>query len=164
MLSASLSASLSAPLGAATLEADLILSGGEVYTPAGWAEAVAIQDGVIIAVGDASAVEPYRAEHTEVVDVGGAAVFPGLHDMHVHPMGAGLMQSQCLFPQGSTPAAIEAAVAACADRHEDGEWIVGGQWDAASFGDVAVDRELLDRAAPANPVALMDIKIGRAHV
>jgi hypothetical protein len=144
-------------LAAATPEAQLILRGGEIYTPTGWAEAVAIRDGVIVAVGDASALADYETQQTEIIDLNGAAVVPGLHDMHVHPMGAGLMQSQCIFPQGSTAAQVEAAVADCAERRDAGEWIVGGQWDAASFGDVPVDRALLDAAAPDNPVALMDI-------
>ncbi len=69
--------------------ADLILEGGEIYTPSGWAEAMAIRDGVIVAVGDAAAVAPLRGASTEVIDLAGATVLPGLHDMHVHPQGGG---------------------------------------------------------------------------
>lgn len=140
-----------------TLEADLILQGGAVYTPSGWAEAIAIEDGVIIAVGRDDDMNAYRAAGTEVIDLDGAAVLPGFHDMHVHPLGAGLAQRECTFAQGSPPAAIVAAVRACAERRGDGEWIAGGQWDAASFGGEPVDRRLLDEAAPNNPVVLTDI-------
>jgi predicted amidohydrolase YtcJ len=142
---------------AATLEADLVLWGGKVYTPSGWTQALAVQDGVLIAVGDEAAVDAYRTDDTQIIDLRGATVLPGLHDMHVHPMGAGLMQSQCLFPQGSTSREIEAAIAACAEARAEAEWIVGGQWDATSFGTEPIDRTLLDRAAPRNPVALVDI-------
>lgn len=145
------------PAAAQAPEADVILHQGEFYTPNGWAQAIAIQNGVIIAVGDQADVDAHRTERTRVVDLAGAAVFPGLHDMHVHPMGAGLMQFQCLFPQGSTRQEIAATVEACAARRASGEWIVGGQWDAASFGPDAMDRAVLDAAAPNNPVALMDI-------
>jgi hypothetical protein len=144
-------------VGAAPLEADLILSRGEIYTPDGWAQAVAIQKGVIIAVGDEAAANQYRTAKTQIVDLQGAAVLPGLHDMHVHPLGAGLMQLQCLFPQGSTQRQILAAIGSCAEQRADGEWIVGGQWDAASFGSEPMDRRLLDGVAPNNPVALTDI-------
>ena len=146
-----------AAAAAPALEADLILRGADVYTPGGWAEALAIQDGVIIAVGDRAEVDALGGERTRVVNLVGATILPGLHDLHVHPLGAGLMQRQCLFPQGSAPAQIAATVRECAERRADGEWIVGGQWDAASFGAQPVDRELLDEAAPNNPVALMDI-------
>jgi hypothetical protein len=141
---------------AAALEADLILRGGEVYTPSGWQQAVAIQDGVIIAVGDEADVSPFATSATRVIDLDGAAVLPGLHDMHVHPMGAGLMQFQCLFPQGSSRPQILEAVETCAGNRSEGEWIVGGQWDAASFGG-DMHRSLLDEVAPENPVALVDI-------
>ena len=146
-----------APVCAAALEADLILSRGEVYTPTGWRQAVAIQDGVIIAVGDDAAVNELATSATERVDLHGATVLPGLHDMHVHPLGAGLMQLQCLFPQGLPESQILAAIEACAADREPGEWIVGGQWDAASFGSRPMHRAMLDRAAPRNPVALIDI-------
>jgi predicted amidohydrolase YtcJ len=143
--------------GAVTVEADLILRQGQVHTPSGWAEAVAIQDGVIIAVGDDAEVAAFRNENTEVIDLNGATVLPGLHDMHVHPMGAGMAQFQCSFPQGSTREQIVVAVEACAQEREDGEWISGGQWDASSFGPQPMDRAVLDQAAPNNPVALVDI-------
>ena len=32
----------------------------------------------------------------------GDTVVPGLHDMHVHPMSAGMAQRGCNFPQGSS--------------------------------------------------------------
>jgi predicted amidohydrolase YtcJ len=138
-------------------EADLILSNGEFYTPVGWAANAAIQRGVIVAIGDAAAVEPHKGPHSKVIDLHGATVFPGLHDMHVHPMEAGLDQLQCQFPQGSTPAAIQQAVQQCAAQHAKGEWITGGQWEAAAFGATPPTREFLDTAAPANPVLLTDI-------
>lgn len=157
VLSCAIALAASGATAAPTLEADLILQGGAVHTPHGSAEAVAIEDGVIIAVGSVNDMNAHRAAGTEVIDLDGAAVLPGFHDMHVHPLGAGLAQRECTFAQGSPPAVIVAAVRACAERRPDGEWITGGQWDAASFGDEPVDRRLLDDAAPSNPVVLTDI-------
>jgi hypothetical protein len=94
---------------------------------------------------------------TQVIDLQGATVMPGLHDLHVHPMGAGLAQFQCNFPQGSGREAMLAAVADCAANREEGEWISGGQWDAASFGAMPMHRSVLDEVAPNNPVSLVDI-------
>src|SRR5687767_7128885 len=92
--------------------ADLVFTGGEIHTPQGWVAAVAIRDGVIIATGSAADIEPLRADTTEVIELNGAAVLPGLHDLHVHPLGAGLMQQQCLFPQGSSREQLLGAVRA----------------------------------------------------
>ena len=71
------------PFGRET--ADLILYGGQIYTPRGWAEAIAVKTGVIIAVGKNDAVLRLRAEQTQVIDLNGDTVVPGLPDMHVHP-------------------------------------------------------------------------------
>jgi predicted amidohydrolase YtcJ len=157
--SAVMSAAFALPATAAEtpLEADLILSHGKLYTPTGWAQAAAIQNGVLIAVGDEASVEAHRTARTNVIDLKGAAVLPGLHDMHVHPMGAGLTALACRFPQGSGPKEVMAAVQKCASGKAKDEWITGGQWDAASFGKHPPERTFLDRAAPDNPVVLTDI-------
>jgi predicted amidohydrolase YtcJ len=141
----------------AEIDADTILSNGQFDTPGGWVAAAAIKRGVIVAIGDAAAVERYKGPGTKIIDLHGAAVLPGLHDMHVHPMGAGLAELACRFPQGSGPTAVERAVQQCAAKHAKGEWITGGQWDAASFGTTPLNRQFLDRAAPNNPVVLTDI-------
>lgn len=138
-------------------DADLILHNGEFYTPDGWRQAVAIRSGVIVALGTDNEVMTYAGAGTRLENLGGAAVFPGLHDMHVHPMGAGLSRLQCNFPQGSGSEQLLAAVAACAAGREAGEWITGGQWDASSFGNQPMHRRLLDEVAPDNPVSLVDI-------
>jgi len=137
-------------------EADLILRNGEVYTPGGWAQALAVGDGVILGIGSNTEVENLASDEAQIIDLDGATVMPGLHDLHVHPMGAGLSQFTCNFPQGSDSEVVKAAVADCAANREEGEWISGGQWDAASFG-VPMHRSLLDEVAPNHPVSLVDI-------
>jgi len=143
---------------AAQPEADLIMLGGQFRTPTGWAQAVAIKRGVLVAVGDPAAVNAYKGGATRTIDLHGATVLPGLHDMHVHPMLAGQTQLQCTFAQGSSLQKILDALKACVAKHAKGEWIVGGQWDAASLGG-APDRRSLDTVSPDNPVALTDISL-----
>jgi N-acetylglucosamine-6-phosphate deacetylase len=67
--------------------ADLILGNGTILTmdPARpRAEAVAVTDGVIVAVGTRDEVGRLRTETTAVVDLGGAALMPGFVDAHSH--------------------------------------------------------------------------------
>lgn len=69
--------------------ADLILTGARVRTldPARpTASAVAVHDGTITAVGEAADVRDWRGPGTEVVDLGGAHLVPGLVDAHSHPV------------------------------------------------------------------------------
>lgn len=138
-------------------KADLILTHGEIYTPGGWARALAVRQGVILALGEPAAVERLRGEHTRVIDLAGATVVPGLHDMHVHPLYAGLDAMKCNFAQGAGPGEIESALRKCVARKARGEWITGGRWDATSLGKSRPDRRFLDRVAPDNPVVLTDI-------
>lgn len=136
--------------------ADAIFTHGEIYTPTGWAQAIAVRRGVIVAIGTDAQAEALRGPGTRVVDLEGAAVLPGLHDMHVHPMGGGYQALECRFPQGSGMSAVVETIRTCASSKKRGEWIVGGRWDVTSLGR-APDRVLLDAVAPDNPVLLTDI-------
>jgi predicted amidohydrolase YtcJ len=138
--------------------ADTILRNGEIRLPNGWAHALAVSHGVIVAIGDDATVDHHRANGTRVINLNGATVLPGLHDMHVHPLMAGQTQLQCMFPQGSSEAIVVEAIRKCAGTHAKGEWIVGGQWDTSSLG-AHPDWKALDKAAPDNPVALTDISL-----
>lgn len=141
----------------ATEPADLILEHGVIRAAHGWAESLAIRRGVIVAVGDAASTRNLRGPATRIVDLGGATIVPGLHDMHVHPMSAGLQQLECRFAQGSPGAQVLAAVKACVAARAKGEWVTGGQWVAATFGPQGMRLRDLDAVSPDNPVLLTDI-------
>jgi predicted amidohydrolase YtcJ len=139
------------------VEADLILSRGEILVPGGWAQAMAVKKGVILAVGDEAAVAAFRGATTKVIDLAGAAVVPGFHDMHIHPTGAGQWQNRCMFPQGSSAQVVVNTIKACVAKKGKGAWITGGSWDTASFGKTEPHRSVLDAVSPDNPVILNDI-------
>jgi predicted amidohydrolase YtcJ len=137
--------------------ADLILSDGQIYTAdGGWAKAMAIRHGVVLAVGDQSDVDALKGPATRVMDLHDRTVLPGFHDMHLHPMGAGQMLTSCVLKREATPDEIRTTVKACAARKKKGEWITGGSWVNDVFKSAPQDRALLDEAAPDNPVILMD--------
>ncbi|MER7760582.1 amidohydrolase [Streptomyces sp. NPDC097619] len=79
--------------GRGTGSASLILHNARVFTGvpgAAVAEAVAVgRDGRILAVGTGSAVRRLIGRDTEVVNARGNTVMSGIHDGHVHPLGAG---------------------------------------------------------------------------
>lgn len=148
---------MSAPVWAQSEDvADLILTNGEIMTAKGWSQAVAVRKGVIVAVGHSDSVLKSRGEGTQVVDLGGKAVLPGLYDMHVHVQFAGLEQYGCRLKTGAKPSEIVATVAQCAKKAKPGEWIQGGNWVGAVFKKGEQTRALLDKVAPNNPVILID--------
>ena len=81
-----------------TAPADLVLLGGALRTmvPASpRAEALAVRDGRIVAVGSDEDVRGHIGPRTRVVELGGRTVTPGFQDAHIHPMEAGLEALRC---------------------------------------------------------------------
>lgn len=155
-MSAALAQGLDTPVTRAMAPpaADLILRNGDIYTPTGWADSVAIGNGVILAVGDAQAMKPHQTARTRVVDLHGDTVFPGLNDAHVHVMWGGAELIKCQFQPDAASGQIVAAVKTCVSKHKKGAWIVGGAWSADTFKNAPANKSLLDAVAPANPVVL----------
>ncbi len=72
--------------------ADLALRNGAIYTVDGarsWAETIAIDDGRIVYVGNDAGAKDYVGPQTQVVDLKGRMVLPGMQDAHVHPISGG---------------------------------------------------------------------------
>src|SRR6266851_8544878 len=134
-----------APLLAQPAPADLLLTGGRVYTFA-WdepaldgttaanaprsgpafrpdAEALAIRGDGIVFVGNAHEAQAYRGPKTRVIDLGGATVLPGLVDSHTHVVGLGETQSQVDLVGIATEAEAVERVAAFARGVPKGQWI-----------------------------------------
>jgi len=139
--------------------ADLLLLNGKVITvdpDFSVAEAVAVKDGRITAVGSSAEMAELVGAGTEVIDLGGRTVLPGLIDSHLHMLGTGLAMSMidCRTPPMRSIADIVAAVGERA-KADPGEWIQGRGWDQAKLSDHRnPTRWDLDEAAPDNPVYL----------
>jgi len=77
----------------ATKTADIIYLGGTIITindKAPRAEALAIADGVILAVGGRDSIMVHKDESTEIFDLQGRAMLPGFVDSHGHTVMGGL--------------------------------------------------------------------------
>lgn len=141
---------------------ELLLTGGRIYTvspDAPWAEALAVAGGRIVAVGSHAEVSALAGPETEVRDLGGAFVMPGLVDVHNHHFLAGKEELfELRVPIGATLDGIIDAVRAYAEGLPADAWVVGGPWASDRLGDVnsaaALDR--LDEAAGGRPVMLAD--------
>jgi predicted amidohydrolase YtcJ len=153
-LAASLSAAHAEPI-ATVPPADLILMNARIETAGGAADALAIRGGLIAAIGASKDVAAMAGPATRQIDLGGATVLPGLHDLHVHPVFAGISAKECSIPQGSSLKETQKIVKTCVDRAKPAGWITGGQWDVPALGQMP-NRAMLDAVAPDNPVLLWD--------
>lgn len=137
-------------------EGETLFVNGTVIVPGGTAEAVAVRDGTIVAVGTNAQISALQHTSAKVVDLKGLTLMPGLYDSHVHLYMAGLEMRSCHIAPDAGAAAVRTAVAACRAKAKPGEWIVGGSWVAGSFKPGEQSARLLDQASPDNPVMLYD--------
>mgnify|MGYP000982330780 CR=1 FL=1 len=109
-------------------DADLILHNGKIITVDkrfSIQQAVAVKAGRIVAVGasrDVLARE--RGPKTQVIDLKGKAVLPGLIDAHVHALESGLSEFRGPLPPFTSIAAIQDYIRAKARTTPKGEWII----------------------------------------
>ena len=142
--------------------ADAVVINGNVYTDGSSSsrvEAFAVKDGQFLAVGSNEEIAAYVNDTTDIIDVAGAAVLPGLIDAHVHPFQGGeKVLYSCNFSFDTTPEQLAATIKACAEAEGAPEWIVGGQWNSNFFvdNDIESPRAFLDAVSGDHPVFLDD--------
>nr|WP_319998453.1 amidohydrolase [uncultured Draconibacterium sp.] len=139
---------------------DLIVSGGSVYTvdkEFTVAEAFAVKDGKIVAVGSSQKIlDKYDSEN--LIDAEGKFVYPGLNDAHCHFNGYAVNLMQYADLRGTkSPEEIYKLL----KEHHDkfgGEWILGRSWDQNDWEDTSFpDKSKLDELFPEIPVYLIRV-------
>jgi len=140
------------------IEADLVLLNGKIVTvdaDDSIVEAVAVKGNRIVATGQTSEISRLVGDGTEVIDLSGKTVLPGLIDTHTHPNGAAvrLYEINCRSPPVKSISQILKMVAEKASELGPDRWIQG-----ANYNDIKIEerrhitRWELDEAAPENPV------------
>ena len=116
-----------------TQTADLIYLNGKVYTVNAdqkWAEAFAIIGDKFVKVGTNEEIQALRGEKTEVVDLRGHLVLPGLNDDHMHPdMAAENYFNVDIDAEASTYEDFKTAVHNFLEANPDAPWVFGGNLD-----------------------------------
>ena len=142
-------------------EADVVFTGGRVVTMAGEdAEAVAVRDGRIAWVGAAADAAAHAGPATEVVDLAGRMLMPGIHDAHLHPLSGGVVLTRPTldYARLDKPAFLDAMrglIAREGDRAA-GEWMAVDLWDATAMDEqpTRADLDALPTERPILVVAL----------
>lgn len=147
--------------------ADLIIRGRlRTMNPAQpYAEAVAVTDGYITAVGDARDIEGLKGPHTQVITEGDGAVYPGLIEPHMHYWASALFLDwvDCSTRTGTSFDEVVALLAGSAPL--EGGWVLGQNFDPALVeGERELTRDILDRAVPDHPCLVMNASMHFIYV
>lgn len=138
--------------------ADLVLRNANIVTMnrnTPTAEALAVSGDRILAVGSEDEVSGYVGTETEVLDLEGKTVVPGMIDSHVHFVGLGNRLLQLDARNVSDKDEIIERVAEHVADAEAGEWIQGRGWDQNRWSVKEFPtKEELDGVSPDNPVFL----------
>ncbi len=138
--------------------ADIIVVRGRIYTENSkqpWAQAVAIRNDKIVAVGDDAEIERTRGGGTKVIDAGGKLVLPGFVDCHIHFLEGSFSLGRVNLEGAKDPADVQKRLRQYATGHPGDDWILGRGWNYAMFGPEALPhKKYLDEVFPDRPVFL----------
>jgi predicted amidohydrolase YtcJ len=156
---------LAAQVSGLCADAELVVNNAKIVTMDNGgqlAEAAAVREGKIVAVGSNDEITACAGERTEMLDLGGKTVLPGLIDVHTHAIdwAKAILRDEidANFPKVRTVADIVEKVRQRAEAAEPGEWIVGYGWDDAKLEERRyVTKQDVDSVSPENPVYLVHV-------
>lgn len=141
--------------------ADLVLENARVFTAdadSPFAEAIAIRDGVVVAVG--SAVAAVIGESTERRDLGGAFVMPGIVDAHshFHLEGQRVLHELPVPRDGSMDDVLAIIDEYAKSRPDADEWVIAAVYGSQVYTELTSVQALarLDAVSHGHPVMVRE--------
>jgi len=139
--------------------ADLIFHGGPSYTGTSdrpTVEAVVVKDGRIVFAGSRGEAMEHREGDTELVDLAGAAMYPGFTDAHAHLFGIGMREMTLNLDDVGSIAELKARVEEAVAQAAPGETVFGRGWIETHWPEGRFPaRGDLDPVSPDTPVFLV---------
>lgn len=123
--------------GTAPSAADLVITGGRIYTvdpSRSTAEALAVKGGKIVYIGNAAGAQRWIGTGTKVEKLGGRLVLPGLIDTHIHPLDIVDLDVCDLGGKPKSLKELTSAVSQCLAKYKTtpGQRLVVHHWSYSS--------------------------------
>jgi len=137
---------------------EMILHNANIFTSnplQGKAQAIALTNGQIMAVGSNDDVLNMANSSTKKIDIGGKTITPGFIDAHSHPASSGLRHLRSVDCDLRSIKAIKEAIKAKADQTPPGDWVIGFKYDDTKTSEGRyITRYDLDEVTPNHPVRI----------
>ena len=144
--------------------ADIVFISGVIATVDNanpYAEAVAVRNGKIVAVGSDRDIKKFIGDSTEVINLKGNFLMPGFNESHAHFVSLGNSKQILDLSTAKNWDEVIEMVARAADHSQYGAWILGRGWHQEKFDPKPEPNvegypvhDQLSRATPNNPVML----------
>ncbi len=138
--------------------ATLILENGDLRTQSAdnsQAQAVAVADGRILAVGTNQDIAAFAGPETKRIDLEGRLCLPGFMDAHIHYYQWSMGRQQLNLEKARSFDEFMVLLREFAARTPVGEWIVGQGFNESDWPENRIPlRQDLDQAAPGHPVLI----------
>ncbi len=118
--------------------ADLVLLNARIYTVdthLKLAQALAIREGRIIAVGTSEEMQHWTGPDTKVLDLEGKLVLPGFNDAHTHLAHAGAELISVNLKDTRSVAEFQQRIRTRLPDYQPGEWMTGSGWDQSLWAE-----------------------------
>jgi predicted amidohydrolase YtcJ len=142
--------------------ADKVFTGGTIYTAddnQSVATAMAISGDQIIGIGSDSAMQAMVGEQTEIIELQGKMIIPGLHDVHIHLPGIVETDSCDLASEPFSLQDLVPRLKPCLEKLEAGEWLSVDQWSYTAGNEpteaLPTMRAALDAVSTEHPIMLL---------
>jgi len=130
----------------------LATSGGLACESHSYAEALAVKDGKVMAVGDTKSILRWKGSRTRVIDLTGAFVLPGFNDAHLHLASGGFGKLHVDLVGTKSLAEMQQRIAERAKTAAAEEWIRGRGWDHTKWSvQTLPSRQDLDAVTAGHP-------------
>ncbi len=153
-----------------------VLTGGKIYTmnpsrpiaeavtaEAVVAEAVAAEaiaydkTGKILWVGSNADADRAAKNGAKIVDLDGAVVLPGFHDVHLHALEAGINKGRCILSEFGSKAKYKKQITGCAYEQSGSDWFIGVGVSLPDLLDqISMPVDFLDALIPDKPALVLD--------
>ncbi|HUT79679.1 MAG TPA: amidohydrolase [Candidatus Bathyarchaeia archaeon] len=134
---------------------DLVLINGNIVTMNGQqprVEALAIDQGIIVALGKNIEINSRFPQSKKVIDLNGKFLCPGFNDTHTHLLAVAAKFQDVLLQDVTSPKEALEKISERVKETPIGKWIIGEGWDESNWDDKRyLTLDELDKIAPENP-------------